>query len=80
LGYRIPGPVGFLSIFEDDANSVVSIRCVAPDIKVSPWAIWRRLPRSLKPRVLIGSVVNNEFHDDAPTAFVGFMNQAAKVL
>ncbi len=68
FGHRIPGPVGGLKIFEDDASVFVLFGRVAPDVKIAPFAALRRAARPLKPGVLIGGVIYHHFRNHAQPA------------
>src|SRR5579884_1128035 len=61
----IPGPIRGLEVFKDDACVAVLVGSLAPDIKIPPNAAGFGPPCPLKPSVLIGSVVQHQFRDDA---------------
>ncbi len=68
LGHVVPGPVGDLHVLEDDARVLVFLRRVAPDVKIAPAAAGLGAARALKPRMLVGRVVQHQFGDDAQPA------------
>ena len=80
LGFRIPGPVRLLRISEDDAGAVIFLIVVAPDIPVAGARPGRAAAGALEPVVLVGSVVDDEFGDDAQAAALGFVDEALEVL
>src|SRR5205823_7608423 len=57
LGERVPGPVGWLEVLEDNPRAAISLRRVAPDIEVAPLASRLCSPRALEPRMLVGGMV-----------------------
>src|SRR2546425_910618 len=67
---RIPGPVGLLGVAEDDARIFIFLIRVAPDVEVPLRGAGRRGPGSLKPRVLVGRVVDDQLRDHADAALV----------
>ena len=64
IGRMVPVPIGVLDVLEDDAGVVVFRGGVAPDIKIAPAAAGPGPPGALKPRMLVGSVVEHQFGDD----------------
>ncbi len=80
FGNRIPSPIGGLEIFEDDAGIAIFPRIIAPDVKVPVWGTFRRTAGSLKPGVLIGCVIEDQFGDDAKASFVGELKEGAEIV
>ena len=70
LRHRIPRPVGGLEILENDARFLVLLRRIAPDIQIAFRRARRGAARFLKPRVVIGSVIDDELYDHFESAFV----------
>src|SRR6266545_937160 len=67
LRHRIPSPVGFFAVDENNARSEIFLVGFVPDIVVAPLRALPCRTRSLEPRMLIGGVVDYEF-DDYPDA------------
>ena len=70
FGHRIPRPVRGLEVFENDARFLVFFRRIAPDIHVAFGRTGRCAARFLKPRVMIGGVVDHQFRDHLQAALV----------
>ena len=70
LRYRIPRPVRCFEILKDDPRFLVFFRCIAPNIDVALRRARRGATRFLKPRVVIGSVIDDELCDHFESAFV----------
>ncbi len=67
-GDRVPGPVRVLGIGKDNPHVFIFFGGVAPDVPVAFFGT--RLPRLLKPGVLIRGVVENHLGHDAHPARV----------
>src|SRR5262249_24753479 len=78
-GDRIPGPVGFLGVVEDDARAEIALIAVAPDIPIARVGMRSAAPGALEPRMLIRGVVDDELDDDPQPATAGFAHEPAKV-
>src|ERR1700750_2284234 len=63
LGHRVPGPVGCLKILENNACIFVLLRIISPDIVFALRRTLWRFACPLKPWVLIGCVINDQFSD-----------------
>src|SRR5262249_30173348 len=72
--------VRFLGIVEDDASAGITLVRVAPDIPVARVGTRFAAPRPLEPGMLIGRVVDHEFSDDAQSAPLRLLHEAAKFL
>ena len=79
LRLAIPGPVRMLEVLEDDPSLLVLLGGVAPHVEVALLAARRRAPRALKPRVLVGRVVQDQLGHDPQPAAVGLLQEMAKV-
>src|SRR6266496_1958003 len=79
LRNRIPGPIGELSIEKNDPRSLVLAVGVAPHIPVA-FEVVPRTTRFLKPRVLVGSMVQNHFDDDANIPLVSSGKKGLKII
>jgi len=79
LSHRIPGPVRFLGIDKDYPGFGELLVGVAPDIKIAQGRPGLCLARALKPWVLIGSMVDNEFGDDPQIAAVSLADKRLEV-
>ena len=80
LRFRIPGPVRFLGVGEDDAGLRVALVGVAPDIPVARARAGRAAARAPEPGMLVRGVIDDEFGDDAQPAPLRFGDEAAEVL
>jgi hypothetical protein len=79
LGDVVPGPVGLLDILKDDTGVVILRGGIAPDIKIAPAAAGLGPPGALKPRVLVGGVVENQFGDDSQPTSVSLAQKRFEV-
>jgi len=77
---RIPRPVRALGIDEDDSRLSVKLIGVAPYVQVTLRRSRRRRARALKPRMLIGRVVQDQLDDDAQTAIVRGLQEILEVI
>ena len=78
-GDRVPAPVRLLGVLEDDADALVLLVGVAPDVVVAVRRV-RVAPGLLEPRMLVGGVVEDQVGDDADAARVGRLGQGLEVL
>ena len=62
---RIPRPIGAFRVDEDDARASVLLVVVGPNIEVAPRRSRLCVTSPLKPRVLVGGVVDLKIGDDA---------------
>ena len=76
----VPRPVRRLRVGEDDADALVLLLRVAPDVEVALGRSGRRAPRRLEPGMLIRRVVDDELGDDADAALVRLVDEALEVL
>jgi hypothetical protein len=65
LRHRVPAPVRFLRVDEDDAGAGVLVVGIAPDVEVALGGPLRRAARALEPRVLVGGVIDDQLREDA---------------
>ena len=70
LGGVVPRPVRLLGVGEDDADALILLVRVAPDVEVALGRSGRRVARRLEPGVLVRRVVDDELGDD-PDAGAG---------
>ena len=63
-GYWIPGPVGSFGIGEDNPGFREFLVVVAPDVEIPFRRTTRGAARGLKPGMLVGGVVDDQFGDD----------------
>src|SRR5260370_40707229 len=77
---RIPSPVRFLGIAEDDAGAGITLIGLAPHIPVA--RVGGRSARACapKPWMLVRGVIDHELDDDAQLPPPGLLHEAAKVL
>ena len=71
VGHRVPGPIGWFVVFENDPCALAFFRRVAPHVVVPPPAAGSCPARPLEPGVLVGSVVQDQFGDHAQPAVMG---------
>ena len=76
----IPGPVGRLEVFEDDARVLVFVVRVAPYIEVARRTARSRAARALKPGMLVRSVVEDQLGNHADAAPVSLAKKGSEVL
>mgnify|MGYP003385480492 CR=1 FL=1 len=76
----VSSPVGFLCIGKNDTCARIFIWIVAPDIKVAFGRILGCLARSLKPRVLIGSVVGYQLGNDTQFSPMRLNGKSAEII
>ena len=77
-GNRVPGPVRGLGVPEDDPGSLIHLVGVAPDVVVS-LGRGRVAAGLLKPRVLVGRMVDHEVGDDSNATRVGGLGERLEV-
>src|SRR3954452_3358673 len=77
---RIPGPVRFFGVAEDDARSEIALISVAPDIPVTRVTARFAPARALKPGMLVRCMVDNELRDDAQLPPLCLHHEAAEIL
>ena len=75
----IPGPVRDLAIDKNDGDTLVTSVGVAPYVPIAPGIVAGAL-RQLKPEVLVGGVIENEFDDDADAAGMGGVEECLEFL
>jgi hypothetical protein len=73
----IPSPVGDLGIDKDDGDALVASVGIAPHVPIAAGII-AGTSRLLKPGMLVGGVIENEFDDDADPASMGGVEDALK--
>jgi len=71
-GDRVPGPVGLFGVEENDAGAVVFLVIVRPHVKIPRGGTRLGLACTLEPRVLVRSVVDDQFGDHPQPACMGF--------
>jgi hypothetical protein len=79
LGDGIPSPVGDLGIDKDDGDALVASVGIAPHVPIAAGII-AGTSRLLKPGMLVGGVIENEFDDDADPASMGGAEECLKIL
>ncbi len=79
IGDRVPGPVRFFGVAEDDAGAGVGLVVIRPYIEIARGRTGPRTAGALEPRVLVGGMVDHQFGDDAQPARMGGANQPAHV-
>jgi len=80
LGDRIPGPVRFLGVAEDDARPGILLIVVAPDVPAARIRAGLAAAGALEPGMSIGGVVDDQLYDDPQLASLRFLHEAPEVL
>ncbi len=78
-GHRVPGPVGFFGIAEDDPRAFVFLVGVRPDVEVALGRAGWRIACALKPGMLIGGVVDHQLGNDADATRMRMRHQVLEV-
>jgi hypothetical protein len=78
-GHGVPGPVRALDVDEDDACTGVFLIGVGPDIEIPPGRSRLGVAGTLEPAVLVRSVVDHHFGDDANAAGMRGADEMAEV-
>jgi hypothetical protein len=79
LGDGIPSPVGDLGIDRDDGDALVASVGIAPHLPIAA-GIVAGTSSLLKPGMLVGGVIENQFDDDADPASMGGVEECLKIL
>jgi len=79
-GDRIPGPVRFLGVGEDDPGLGKLPVGVAPDVEVALGRFGRGVTGALEPRVLVRGVVDDQLNQDLEAARVRRLDEGAEVI
>src|SRR5581483_10170099 len=77
---RIPGPVGFLGVRENDARVTKFLYRVAPHIKIAFRGTRRTRTGSLKPGMLVGRVVDHQLDHDLQAPLVRGLQESPKIV
>src|SRR5258708_5001117 len=80
LRQRIPSPIGKLKILKDDARIRIFICRIAPYIEVAFATSWRSPARALEPRMLVRSMIKNEFRNHKQTAPMRLFEERAEFM
>ena len=78
-GDRIPGPVRALGVEEDDAGAGIFLVRIRPDIEVARGRPGLCPPGALKPRMLIGGMIDHQLGDDADAARMRGRDEALEI-
>ena len=78
--FRIPGPVGFLGVGEDDTSAEIFMVGIAPDVPVPRIAAEPGASRALEPGMLVRGVIDHQLGDHPQASALGFCDEAAKIL
>src|SRR4029077_6504656 len=76
----VPGPIRKLKVFEDDACVLIFVLVIVPDVEVARAAAGFGDPRPLKPRVLVGGMIDNQLSDDPDAALVGLVEKKLEIM
>ncbi len=80
VGHRVPGPVGLFSVGKDDAGIFIKRVRVAPNVHFTLGRVRRGFAGGLEPGVLVGGVIDDEFHHDLHVAVVGGVEKALEIV
>src|SRR5688572_17079648 len=75
FGYWIPRPVRGFEILKNNTDLCILMRIIRPHIVISFRRIFGCQPRALKPGMLIGSMIDDQFGDHFQPATVCFLKQ-----
>src|SRR6266516_1512638 len=75
----VPAPVRGLEILKDDACARVPVGSIAPHVEVAPARSRRSFSGSLKPIMLVGSVIDNQLGDHAQSAAMSFSQEVLEI-
>ena len=78
LRHRVPGPVGSFGVEENDARVGVLLIVVAPHVEIAERRSGRGRACPLKPRVLVGGMVDDQLGDHLHAAGMGRLSPAAR--
>src|SRR5262245_36622660 len=76
----IPRPVRGFEVLEDDARVFVLLGIVVPHVVIAARTSWARPTSSLKPRVLVGRVIQHQLRNYSNSAAVRFAKESFEVL
>ncbi len=80
LRHGIPGPVGSFGIRKNNPHILILVGIVSPDVVLPLGRSFGGPPRPLKPRVLVGGVVDNQFDNNFQISVVGFFDECLQLL
>jgi hypothetical protein len=80
LRFRVPRPVRLLRVGEDDARVGVLVWVIAPHVPVALRRSFGRTSGALKPRMLVGGVVDHELRDHANVSRVRRVEKCVTVV
>src|SRR5580698_8633055 len=76
---RIPVPVRKLEILKDDARTRISVGSIAPHVVVARRIPFCCTPRSLKPRMLVRSVIDHQLRYHTQSSSMSLAQKLSKV-
>src|SRR5260370_30409424 len=79
LGDVIPGPVGRLGVEKNDPHALITGVGIAPYVPVS-FGVFPGASRLLKPRVLVGSMIEDHIDDDAYSPIMSRRQKCLEIL
>src|ERR1035438_4188019 len=81
IGLRngIPGPVGDLSVYENDAYALIPHVRLTPYVPV-PFGVFTGTPRFYKPGMLVRSMIQNHFDNDAHSPIVSRQQERLEII
>ena len=80
FGYLVPGPIGFFRVGKDDADALVELVCIGPDVHGPFRRTGRGVSGSLEPWVLVAGVVDDELDHHLHVASVGGVKKLLEVV
>src|SRR4029077_12809315 len=76
----VPGPIRKIEVLKDYACVLIFVLVIVPDVEVARAAAGFGDPRPLKPRVLIGGMIDNQLGDDPDAALVGLVEKKLEIM
>src|ERR1700730_10004115 len=76
----VPGPVGRLEVFKNDPGLWIFFLTVAPNVKIALAGTRFCSARALKPRVLVGRVVDDQLGNNADTAPMSLAQEKLEIM
>src|SRR6185312_5551566 len=79
LRQRVPGPIGSFEVLENNPGAAIFIGRVAPDVEIAPARPGGGAAGTLKPSVLVRSVVDDQLGDNAETSAVSLFHERLEI-
>src|SRR5262249_46026622 len=76
---RVPRPIGFLGVAEDDARSCIGLVVITPHIPVAGIGCRLALACAPEPGMLVGSMIDDELSEHSQLSPSGLLHEAAEI-